>query len=119
MSVFYSIYEWVQATNDYGLVTYPNGIYSGPPIPIQPDYDNLANQWKTINPSGIDENAYTPSFSAPACPGPSNGWLINGNVPLPTLGAGVVGIDAASVKPTAAASSSSTTQAISSSTNGL
>ena len=39
------IYEWVQESNDYGLVTYPNGqIYSGAPIPIQPDYDNLVSQ---------------------------------------------------------------------------
>lgn len=101
------IYEWVQETNDYGLVTYPNGqIYSGAPIPIQPDFDNLAGQWKDINPSGVVEDSYSPSFSAPACPGPTNGWLIKGNVPLPTLGSGAVQAQAASIKPTPSTSSS-------------
>jgi hypothetical protein len=56
------IYEWVQEVNDYGLVTYPNGqIYSGAPIPLQPDYDNLANQWKNINPTGVSEASCKPS----------------------------------------------------------
>jgi hypothetical protein len=63
------IYEWVQEVNDYGLVTYPNGqIYSGAPIPLQPDYNNLANQWKNINPTGVSEASYSPSLSPPACP---------------------------------------------------
>jgi len=92
------IYEWVQESNDYGLVTYPNGvIYSGAPIPIQPDYNNLVNQWQTISPTGIASAAYTPSFSPPACPASTaGGWLINGNPPLPTLGSGVVNAAAAS-----------------------
>ena len=116
------VYEWVQETNDYGLVTYPGGqIYSGAPIPIQPDYDNLAGQWKNINPSGVAEDSYSPSFSAPACPGPTNGWAINGNVPLPTLGSAIVQAEAASVKPTPSPSSLSfaPTAAISSSATGL
>ena len=117
------IYEWVQEANDYGIVTYPNGqIYSGAPIPIQPDYDNLAGQWKNINPSGIAEGSYSPSFSAPACPGPTNGWLINGDVPLPTLGAAAVQAEAATVKPTSSSSSSAASTTISitsSSTTGL
>jgi hypothetical protein len=120
------IYEWVLDTNDYGLVTYPNGqIYSGAPVPIQPDYDNLAGQWKNMNPSGVAEGSYSPSFSAPTCPGPTNGWLINGNVPLPTLGSGVVEAEAASIKPTSSSSlaalttSSSMSMTTSSSTTGL
>jgi hypothetical protein len=85
------IYEWVEETNHYGLVTYPNGqIYSGSPIHIQPDYDNLAGQWKNINLTGVPEGSYSPSFSAPTCPGPTSGWLVNGNVPLPTLGSAIV-----------------------------
>lgn len=105
------IYEWVQETNDYGLVTYPNGqIYSGAPIPLSPDYSNLQNVWKTINPTGIAESAYTPSFTAPACPAASGGWAVNGDVPLPTLGASVVSAAAANevILPSSVASSSAT-----------
>lgn len=103
------IYEWVNETNGYGLVTYPNGvIYSGAPIEIQPDYDNLANQWSSINPSGIAEASYSPSLSPPACPTASGGWLVNGNVPLPTLGSGIVAAQLASAIPTATAAATLT-----------
>jgi hypothetical protein len=87
------IYEWVQEANKYGLVTYANGgIYEDQvPIPIQPDYSNLAGQWKTIIPSGVAEASYTPSLSAPACPAKTAGaWAVDGSPPLPTLGAKVV-----------------------------
>ncbi len=85
------IYEWVEETNNYGLVTYPGGkIYSGAPIPLSPDYQNLAGVWKGINPTGVVEASYTPNFAAPACPLASNGWAVNGDVPLPTLGASVL-----------------------------
>jgi len=100
------IYEWVQETNDYGLVTYPDGeIYSGAPIPIQPDYDNLANVWKGIKPSGVAEGSYSASLSAPACPGATGGWVIDGDVPLPTLGSSIVQAAAASVRPTSSTQS--------------
>jgi len=73
------IYEWVQESNMYGVVTYPNGqIYSGAPIPLQPDYDNLKDAWSSVSPVGVSEDAYTPSFSAPACPAASGGWKVNG-----------------------------------------
>ncbi len=95
------IYEWVQEANDYGLVTYPNGgIYDGAPIPIQPDLSNLAGQWKTLSPAGVAAASYTPSNSPPACPMPTLGWEVNGDVPLPTLGASIIQAAAASVKPT-------------------
>ncbi|CZR52883.1 uncharacterized protein PAC_02760 [Phialocephala subalpina] len=114
------IYEWVEETNHYGLVNYPNGqIYSGAPTPIQPDYDNLMNVWKTISPSGIAEAGYTATFSPPACPMASAGWGVDGDVPLPTLGSSVVAAAAAnqkhtpvpttsSAKPSTSASSTST-----------
>lgn len=112
------IYEWVQEANDYGLVNYPNGIpYSGAPIEIQPDFENLANQWSSINPTGIAEAAYTPSFSPPACPTASGGWLVNGNVPLPTLGSGIVLAQVGSAVPTPAPAASSSTPFSSSSSS--
>lgn len=85
------IYEWVQETNNYGLVNYPNGqIYSGAPIPISPDFPNLQSMWASINPSGIAEAVYTPSFSAPPCPAATAGWSVNGAVALPLLGDAVI-----------------------------
>jgi hypothetical protein len=95
------IYEWAQEANDYGLANYPNGqIYSGAPTPIQPDYGNLANQWKTISPSSIAEANYSPSNSPPACPMATLGWQINGDVPLPTLGSAIIAAAAVTIKPT-------------------
>ncbi|KAL2066808.1 hypothetical protein VTL71DRAFT_1232 [Oculimacula yallundae] len=85
------VYEWVQETNDYGIVDYPNGqIYSGAPIPIQPDFNNLANVWKEIKPAGVSEASYTPEFSPPACPAATGGWPVNENVPLPRLDSSII-----------------------------
>ncbi|CZS88337.1 related to beta (1-3) glucanosyltransferase [Rhynchosporium agropyri] len=85
------IYEWVQETNDYGLVDYPNGqIYSGAPREIQPDFDNLKNVWKDTSPVGVEEGSYTPKFSPPTCPSATGGWTVDGDVPLPRLGSEVV-----------------------------
>ncbi|QDS69948.1 hypothetical protein FKW77_002337 [Venturia effusa] len=87
-------YEWVEETNNYGLVNYgsPGGtVLSGTPTPIQPDFTNLANQWKTLNPKGVSQAAYTPSLSPPACPqSTAGGWLVNGDVSVPTLGVAAV-----------------------------
>lgn len=108
------IYEWVQESNDYGLVTYgSNGEIYGDkkPIPMQPDYDNLAKQWKTIKPSGVAESDYKPSFSAPACPAKTAGaWAVDGNPAIPTLGSKVVQEAASNNKvvPTAPASAGPT-----------
>ncbi|KAE8445766.1 hypothetical protein EG329_012824 [Mollisiaceae sp. DMI_Dod_QoI] len=111
------IYEWVEETNHYGLVSYPNGeIYSGAPTPIQPDFNNLMNVWKTIKPSGVAEGSYTPSFGAPACPMASAGWGVNGNVPLPTLGASIISAAAANQKPSPVPTTSSTASSTTSST---
>jgi hypothetical protein len=96
------VYEWVQEVNDYGLVSYSNGqIYSGAPTPIQPDYDNLSKQWKTITPSGVALATYKPSNSPPACPSATLGWQLDGDVPLPTLAPSIISAVAASIKPIA------------------
>jgi 1,3-beta-glucanosyltransferase GAS1 len=95
------IYEWIEEANDYGLISYgPNltatatgdgieGGYSrtGTPTPISPDFSNLQAQWKTLTPTGTPSSAYSPSLTAPACPSSTaGGWLVDGNVALPTLG---------------------------------
>lgn len=94
------VYEWIEEANDYGLVSYgekvdpaspsapPDGFpRSGTPIPVQPDFSNLGNVWKTLNPTGVKESAYTPSNSAPECPPMTSGaWEVNPTSALPTLG---------------------------------
>lgn len=85
------IYEWVEEANNYGLISYAGGALSGTPTPISPDFTNLANQWKTLSPTGVLEAQYTPSLPPPACPSSTpGGWLVQGNPALPTLGVGAV-----------------------------
>jgi hypothetical protein len=94
------VYEWIQEANNYGLVSYGPSVdptasdapadgftRSGTPTPISPDFSNLSNQWKTLNPTGTSEKAYAPSLTAPPCPTyTSDVWEVNGDVIVPTLG---------------------------------
>ncbi|KAF9698063.1 hypothetical protein EKO04_003984 [Ascochyta lentis] len=94
------IYEWIEEANNYGLISYgskvdpaspsapPDGFpRSGTPIPIQPDFSNLSNVWKTLSPTGVKESAYKPTNSAPECPDQTSGvWEVNPTSALPTLG---------------------------------
>lgn len=93
------IYEWVETQNHYGLVSYASvdpaeaatgtPLY-GSPTPILPDYSNLLAQWKTVSPSSVSLAEYQKSTAAItplACPtSTADGWLVAGNVPLPTVG---------------------------------
>lgn len=114
------IYEWVEETNNYGLVNYgsasvTSGVTSWPaagtPMPISPDYQNLKGQWATLTPSGVALSAYSASASsltAPVCPSStSGGWLINGNPPLPTVGQSLNRATGSSATPTGTATGSS------------
>jgi len=93
------VYEWIQEANGYGLISYGSKVdasatdaldgypRSGTPIPVSPDFSNLKTRWASLTPSGIPSSAYKPTNSPPACPSStSNGWLVNGNVALPTVG---------------------------------
>lgn len=96
------IYEWIEEANNYGLVSYApqmaatatagegGFIRVGTPLPVSPDFSNLKAQWATLTPAGVALSAYSAStakVTPPACPSSSaNGWLVNGNPPLPTLG---------------------------------
>jgi hypothetical protein len=123
------IYEWIQETNDYGLISYgppaPTGgsnvvdgyTRRGTPTPVQPDFNNLNAVWKTLSPTGVSMSAYTPSLSAPACPSYTAGsWLISGDVPLPTLGQ--VFINQAGDRPVTTTGYSSTYASLPSSVSG-
>ena len=112
------IYEWIEEANNYGLISYgPEAAAtatdavggftrSGTPTPVLPDYTNLKSQWATLTPSGVALSAYSAtasSLSPPACPTSTpSGWVINGDVELPTVGqsgaiTGTAAIPAASV----------------------
>lgn len=95
------IYEWIQESNNYGLISYgPSAAATatgsavvggftrtGSPTPISPDFENLSSQWATLNPTGVSMNDYSPTANPPACPTYTKAlWEVSGNVPLPTLG---------------------------------
>ncbi|KAI0970765.1 Glucanosyltransferase-domain-containing protein [Xylaria arbuscula] len=97
------IYEWIEETNHYGLISYGpkvdptvtgKNIYNGytragTPTPVSPDFDNLSQQWAKISPTSVAKSDYDPKIvSTRACPtSTADGWLVNGNVAVPTLGA--------------------------------
>ena len=94
------VYEWIEEANNYGLVSYgtkvdpaspsapPDGFpRSGTPTPVDPDFANLSNVWKTLSPTGVDESAYNPTNSAPECPPATSGvWEVDPTSALPSLG---------------------------------
>ncbi|KAH8819867.1 Glucanosyltransferase-domain-containing protein [Xylogone sp. PMI_703] len=114
------VYEWIEEANNYGLISYgppvdatvvASGVDGGftrrgTPTPVAPDFTNLQSQWATLTPTGVAKSDYTPSISTPACPSSTpGGWLVNGNVGLPTLGqtGGAATVTLASASVTAAA----------------
>lgn len=97
------IYEWIQETNDYGIVEYSLSQSSaaaidgadaafgrnGTPRPRNPDFENLSKHWATLTPTGARVDDYKPSLSAPACPDFTTGaWQVEPDAQLPTIGYG-------------------------------
>lgn len=96
------VYEWIEEANHYGLISYGPKLEptatgknieggftrAGTPTPVSPDFFNLKSKWETITPKGVASSDYTPTdVSTRACPTSSEGgWLVNGNVALPTIG---------------------------------
>ncbi|KAJ5541202.1 CAZyme family GH72 [Penicillium frequentans] len=99
------IYEWIEETNDYGLISYGASVSNaaatntlvvdgytrqGTPTPVSPDFTNLKTHWATLNPTGVSLSAYKSSTSAityPDCPSStSGGWAVDPSSALPTLG---------------------------------
>lgn len=103
------VYEWIQETNNYGLITYgppadgaapaddivEDGFTrKGTPTPVVPDFENLKSKWATITPTGVSKKDYNPStVTTPDCPSstPGGWWLVDGNVKMPTLGEEMLG----------------------------
>lgn len=99
------IYEWIQETNDYGLISYGppaatdapaasnvvNGFTrAGTPTPVSPDFENLSSAWASVTPSSVSKNAFSPSVTQPlSCPEyTENLWMVSSDAPLPTVGKG-------------------------------
>lgn len=122
------IYEWIEEANEYGLISYgPKAdatatganlvggfTRAGMPTPVSPDFDNLSKHWATITPTGVARSDYdTTSVSTRACPTSTvSGWLVNGNVAIPSLGETLTGSYSSipSATGTAASPSASETQ---------
>ncbi|KAI1498068.1 Glucanosyltransferase-domain-containing protein [Biscogniauxia marginata] len=101
------VYEWLQEANNYGLVSYGPKVdatatgenvvggftRAGTPTPVTPDFDNLSKQWASVTPTGVARSDYdAKSVSTRDCPASTpDGWLVNGNVALPSLGATLSG----------------------------
>lgn len=116
------IYEWIEEQNNYGLISYGSPVSAtvqasgveggfsrqGTPMPVTPDFANLQAQWATLNPAGVMSAAYSPSNSPPACPSSTaGGWLVNGDVPLPSIGQALVTNPTSTGSPTATGSAAS------------
>ncbi|KAH8898785.1 hypothetical protein GQ53DRAFT_710648 [Thozetella sp. PMI_491] len=79
------VYEWTMEANGYGLVEYSNSRNTGFPGTLG-DYNALATVYSTANPTGTARTAYTPSNSAPSCPGTTTKvWSANPDAALPTI----------------------------------
>lgn len=112
------IYEWIEETNDYGLISYgpsaaatatESGVVagytrSGTPTPVSPDFANLKAQWATLTPSGVKSSDMdTATLSTRDCPASSSGsaaWLPNPTTPLPTIGETLYGTSYVTAIPT-------------------
>lgn len=96
------VYEWIEESNDYGLISYgpttnadnPTALdgfpRSGTPSPVSPDYSNLKRHWATLHPTGVALSAYSASASSLkpiACPSSTlNGWIVDPTATLPSVG---------------------------------
>ncbi|KAK3315124.1 Glucanosyltransferase-domain-containing protein [Apodospora peruviana] len=96
------VYEWIEEANHYGLISYGPKVEptvtgkniegeftrAGTPTPVSPDFYNLKSKWATITPKSVALADYKPTaLSTRDCPtSTASGWLVNGNVALPTVG---------------------------------
>ncbi|TGJ80824.1 hypothetical protein E0Z10_g7937 [Xylaria hypoxylon] len=119
------IYEWIEEQNHYGLISYGPKVdatvtgknifdgftRAGTPTPVSPDFENLSKQWAKVTPSSVAKSDYdTNIVSTRACPtSTSDGWLVNGNVAAPTLGA-TLGTGTYTSAPTPTAASTTTSE---------
>jgi hypothetical protein len=54
---------------------------------MSPEFPNLSNRWKTLNPTGVKASNYNPTLTPPPCPAfTSNVWQVEEAAQLPTLG---------------------------------
>ncbi|KAG6129514.1 hypothetical protein E4U50_000347 [Claviceps purpurea] len=96
------IYEWIQETNHYGLITYGPHVdpsiqqenvvdgfaRKGTPVPVVPDFNNLKNKWAKIHPTGVMKKDYDAKkvVTRPCPTSTADGWWrVDGNVKLPAL----------------------------------
>lgn len=124
------IYEWIEETNNYGIVSYGapvaatatgSGIVdgytrTGTPLPVTPDFSNLKAQWATLTPTGVHKSDLdTATLTTRDCPSATSGWLVSGNVALPSIGQT---LDVSSTGSAATSTSTSSSSSASGSSSG-
>lgn len=70
------VYEYFEATNDYGLVSIVDGEVS-----TMADYDTLKTRIASADPSSTSSAAYTPTNSPQPCPAVAGNWSASNNLP--------------------------------------
>lgn len=73
------VYEWFMSENNYGLVELQDNDASVSPYP---DFTSLRSQLASVTPTATQKASYSPSNSAPSCPGVSASWEAEAS-PLP------------------------------------
>lgn len=59
------IFEYIQESNDFGLVTISDDGQTATPLP---DFANLKSQYAAVTPPSQSESSYKANTTLPACP---------------------------------------------------
>lgn len=88
------VYEWVEETNSYGLVTSASAGASPTPLP---DYSVLSSRWAAISPSSTALSDYVGTTVSVSCPALTSGFVAATSLP-PTPDAAYCSCEVAAAK---------------------
>ena len=71
-------YEWIQESNEYGLVTSASA--GGSPTPL-PDYSVLKSQWAAVSPTSVALSNYVGTTRSVSCPPNTSGFVAATSLP--------------------------------------
>lgn len=96
-------YEWIQDTNEYGLVTSAS---AGASPTALPDYTVLSSRWAAVSPSSVALSAYAGTTASVSCPALTSGFVAATSLP-PTPDAAYCSCEVAAAKCSANAAAAS------------